>query len=62
MQSQYEYETVGKVDGLILKQFTVASLNGCGINPFQSDIQDLEGVGGWGGGVSDHRNHGEHIL
>lgn len=33
---------VGKVDGLILKQFTVASLIGCGLNPCQSHSQGGE--------------------
>lgn len=38
-------EPAGNVDGLILKQFTVASLIGCGINPSHLDIQGRGGDG-----------------
>lgn len=47
-------ETVGSVYGLILKQFTVASLIGCGTNPSQSCIQQEEEDCG---GDSDCVNH-----
>lgn len=50
-RSNAEDETVGKADGLILKQFTVAYLIGCGINPSQSHIQGPGGEGGVGVGL-----------
>ena len=48
--SNTEYGIVGKDDGLILKQFTEASLIGCGISPSHSDIQVPGGEGGVGSG------------
>lgn len=51
-----------KVDVLILKQFTVAYLIGCGNNPSQSYIRGPGGEGGVGVDMGLHVNHVNHIF